>query len=165
LRGITRARLGPLEADGPLARARVRAFGRSVPIESPPLSYGERHAAALAIRMGAADFLAVNGIVPPLLVDEPFAYLDPEHAAYAWEVLLRIAEDRQVIVATQDRLVLEHLGVEPAVVLGGGAGAAVAPGTARVQASTRIPASAPASASKPLRPDQHRAAGRPGQPG
>ncbi|HEX7089544.1 MAG TPA: AAA family ATPase [Longimicrobiales bacterium] len=119
LLGITRARLGPLEVGGPLADARVRAFGRSVPIESPPLSYGERHAAALAIRMGAADFLAVNGIVPPLLVDEPFAYLDPEHAAYAWELLLRIAEDRQVIVATQDRLVLEHLGVEPAVVLGG----------------------------------------------
>jgi uncharacterized protein YhaN len=118
LLGITRARLGPLEVEGPLDEARVRAFGRAVPIESPPLSYGERHAAALAIRMGAADFLAANGIVPPLLVDEPFAYLDPDHAAYAWELLLRIAEDRQVIVATQDRLVLEHLGVEPAVVLG-----------------------------------------------
>jgi len=33
-------------------------------------------------------------------------------------LLARIARHRQVIIATQDRLVLEHLGVEPNVVLG-----------------------------------------------
>ncbi len=52
-------------------------------------------------------------------MDEPFAYLDPDRAAHTWELLTRIAQQRQVIIATQDRLVLEHLGVEPTVVLGG----------------------------------------------
>ena len=116
--GITRARLGPLVVRDSLADAQLRAFDRVLPIASPPLSYGEHHAAALAIRIGAADFLAVNGIEPPLLVDEPFAYLDPDRAAHTWELLTRIAEQRQVIIATQDRLVLKHLGVEADVVLG-----------------------------------------------
>ena len=111
--------LGVVEEEQPGQGARLRAFDRALPIASPPLSYGEHHAAALAIRIGAADFLAVNGIEPPLLVDEPVAYLDPDRAAHAWELLTRIAEQRQVIIATQDRLVLEHLGVEPTVVLGG----------------------------------------------
>lgn len=115
---LTRTRLGPLEVRDSLADAQIRAFGRVVPIASPPLSFGEHHAAALAIRIGAADFLAMNGIEPPLLVDEPFAHLDPDRAAQAWELLARIARHRQVIIATQDRLVLEHLGVEPNVVLG-----------------------------------------------
>ncbi len=115
---ITRARLGPIEVGDSLADAQLRAFERVLPIASPPLSYGEHHAAALAIRIGAADFLAANGIEPPLLVDEPFAYLDPDRAAHTWELLTRIAQQRQVIIATQDRLVLEHLGVEPTVVLG-----------------------------------------------
>jgi len=116
---ITRARLGPLEVSDSLADAQLRAFDRVLPISSPPLSFGEHHAAALAIRIGAADFLSMNGIEPPLLVDEPFAYLDPDRAAHTWELLTRIARHRQVIVATQDRLVLEHLGVQPDVVLGG----------------------------------------------
>src|SRR5690606_29954036 len=79
---ITRARLGPLEVGDSRGAARLRASDRALPIASPPLSYGEHHAAALAIRIGAADFLAVNGIEPPLLVDEPFAYLDPDRAAH-----------------------------------------------------------------------------------
>jgi hypothetical protein len=48
-----------------------------------------------------------------LLIDDPFVHLDERRVTDLWAVLERIAETRQVIVATQDRLVLAHLGVSP----------------------------------------------------
>ncbi|MFQ5890145.1 MAG: AAA family ATPase [Gemmatimonadota bacterium] len=109
--------LGPLEATDGLDAARLRAFGRVIPLTSPPLSFGELHAVLFAIRLGAVDFLAGAGIHLPLLVDEPFAHLDPRRAAELWRLLCRVARDRQVLVATQDTLVLERLAVEPDIML------------------------------------------------
>ncbi|MFQ5747216.1 MAG: ATP-binding protein [Gemmatimonadota bacterium] len=105
--------LGPLEIDDSLEGARLRAFDRANPIAAPPLSYGQLQAARLAVRLGAVDFLAGVRIRPPLLVDEPFAWLDEERAAAAWSLLTELARTRQVIVTSQDRLLLHHLGVEP----------------------------------------------------
>ena len=113
--------LGPVETTGGLDGSRVRlSGGRAVPLSSPPLSYGQLHAALLAVRLGAADFLAGLGVGLPLLIDDPFVHLDEEAAADLWAVLGRIARERQVIVATQDRLVLEHLGVVPDLELAAG---------------------------------------------
>ncbi len=100
--------LGPLEVPGELTEARIRLHGRPVPLESPPLSYGEYHAVP-----GSGDFLARGGVRPPLIVDEPFAYLDLDRAREMWTLLRRIARDRQVFVATQERLTLDALGIEP----------------------------------------------------
>ena len=102
---------GPLEVEGGLESAAVRVGERALPLTSPPLSYGQLHAALLAVRIGAADFLAGLGVRIPLLIDDPFVHLDERSAAGLWRVLERIARDRQVIIATQDRLVLAHLGV------------------------------------------------------
>lgn len=113
LEGFGENALGPLEVAGGLADARIRLHGRAVPLESPPLSYGEYHAALFSIRLGASDFLARAGVRPPLIVDEPFAYLDLDRAREMWTLLRRIARDRQVFVATQERLTLEALGIEP----------------------------------------------------
>ncbi len=107
--------LGPVEPGRALADATVRLNGRSVPLGCPPLSFGEYHAALLGIRLGATDFLSAAGIRPPLIVDDPFVHLDEGRAASLWAVLERVSEERQVIVATQDRLLLDHLGIEPAV--------------------------------------------------
>jgi uncharacterized protein YhaN len=109
--------LGPLEAPDTLESVRVLAGGRALALESPPLSYGEFHAVLLSVRLGAADFLAKTGVRPPFLVDEPFTHLDEERAKSVWRLLTSIARDRQVIVATQDRLILDALGIEPDVVL------------------------------------------------
>lgn len=117
LTSMTGGVLGPLEAAQSLEAVRLRASGRLLPLESPPLSYGEFHAALLAVRLGAADFLAGTGVRPPFLVDEPFTHLDEERSASVWRLLTAIARDRQVIVATQDRLVLDALGVTPDIVL------------------------------------------------
>ena len=117
LTSMTAGVLGPLEAAESLERVRVRASGRLLPLESPPLSYGEFHAALLAVRLGAADFLAGTGVRPPFLVDEPFTHLDEERSASVWRLLCAIARDRQVIVATQDRLVLDALEITPDVTL------------------------------------------------
>ncbi|HEX7048911.1 MAG TPA: AAA family ATPase [Longimicrobiales bacterium] len=114
---LTAGALGPVEAPDSLAGATLRLAGRAVPIATPPLSYGEWHAALLAIRLGAADFLAGAGIALPLLVDEPFAFLDPDRAREVWTLLRAIARERQVIVVTQDRLTLEWLGVTPDIQL------------------------------------------------
>ncbi len=113
LRDLSAGELGPLETEDGLDSARIRAGERSLPVDSPPLSYGQLHAALLAVRLGAAEFLAGLGVRLPLIVDDPFMHLDERRAAQLWTVLRRAAADRQVILATQDRLLLEHLGVAP----------------------------------------------------
>jgi len=127
LSDLTGGAIGPVEAPDGLAHARVRVRGRSAPLASPPLSYGEYHAALFAIRLGAADFLARGGIRPPLVVDEPFAYLDLGRARSLWATLRRIAAERQVIVATQETLTLDALGVAPDLALEAIAPARTAP--------------------------------------
>lgn len=110
---ISNGELGPLETAEGLETARVRAGDRTLPLASPPLSYGQLHMTLLAVRLGAADFLAGLGVRLPLLLDDPFVHLDAERARELWGVLASIASERQVIVATQDRLLIDHLGVEP----------------------------------------------------
>ena len=114
---LTDGRLGPVEVRDALDDARVRLDGRLLELGSPPLSYGELHALLLAVRLGAADFLAGVGVLPPLVIDEPFAHLDRDRAAALWALLSRIGAGRQVIVTTQDGLLLEHLGIEPDIAL------------------------------------------------
>lgn len=117
LHTLTGGELGPVKTDGDLHDATVVLYGREVSLDSPGLSYGERMAIRLAIRLAATDFLGRGGVRPPLIVDEPFDDLDPGRARGAWELLCRVAEERQVIVASQDRLVVDWLGVEPDVEL------------------------------------------------
>lgn len=117
LRAVFGANLGPIEVKDGLEDAKVQMHGRTVPLETPPLSYGELHGVLLSIRMGATDFLAGLGISVPLLIDDPFVHLDEQRAGGLWEILCAVARNRQVIVATQDRLVLQHLGVESDLVL------------------------------------------------
>jgi uncharacterized protein YhaN len=116
--GLTDGAMGPLVVEGVVEAARVRSNGRLLPLRSPPLSFGELHALFLAVRLGTADFLGGLGVFPPLILDEPFAHLDPERAACLWEMLRSVAADRQVIVTTQDRLLLAALQIEPDIVLG-----------------------------------------------
>ena len=82
------------------------------------MSYGEYHAVILAVRLGTADFLARVGVRPPVIIDEPFTHLDERRAERLWNLICLIARDRQVIVATQDRLILRALGVTPGITLG-----------------------------------------------
>lgn len=105
--------LGPVVAEGELSAASIVSAGRELALDSPPLSFGEKHVALLAIRLGAADFLAGEGTSHPLIVDEPFTHLDEVRSRAVWDLLEALAAERQVIVTTQDRLVLDHLGVEP----------------------------------------------------
>lgn len=114
---LTGGAIGPIEAPGSLAEAGIRLHGRSVDLRSPPLSYGEFHAALLGIRLGASDFHARFGIRPPMIVDEPFAYLDLDRARELWRLLCRVAGERQVFVATQEALTLEALEIAPDIVL------------------------------------------------
>ncbi|HJU87375.1 MAG TPA: hypothetical protein VJ788_08415, partial [Gemmatimonadota bacterium] len=116
---LTAGTVGPLEAPGPLAEAAVRLHGRRVELKSPPLSYGELHAALVAVRLGASDFHARSGIRPPMIVDEPFAYLDADRARELWTLLSAAARERQVIVVTEETLTLEALGVTPDIRLEG----------------------------------------------
>jgi uncharacterized protein YhaN len=115
---LTGGALGPLVVDQALEDAKILLRGRPVPPRSPPLSFGEMHALLLGIRMGAADFLGGMGVFPPLMLDDPFVHLDPERAALLWGMLQKVAEERQVILTTQDALLLDALGVEPDIRLG-----------------------------------------------
>ncbi|MDP2469752.1 MAG: AAA family ATPase [Candidatus Palauibacterales bacterium] len=113
MRQISGGRLGPVETAGDLSAAQVGLDGRMMALDSPPLSFGEKHASLLAIRLGTADFLAGgDGTRHPLLIDEPFTHLDEVRSREVWELLEDLASARQVIITTQDRLVLQHLGIE-----------------------------------------------------
>jgi energy-coupling factor transporter ATP-binding protein EcfA2 len=114
---LTDGAVGPVVVDGLLEEARVRVGGLLMELRSPPLSFGELHAAFLAVRLGAADFLGGMGVFPPLILDEPFAHLDPDRAAAVWEMLCSVAGERQVIVTTQDTLLLAALHIEPDILL------------------------------------------------
>ncbi len=114
---LSGGRLDSIHVEGSLDEARVRIDGRLVPMSTPPLSFGEFHSLQLAVRIGAAEFLAGMGILPPLLVDEPFAHLDDTRAAAVWDLLRDVSRSRQVIITTQDARLLESLGVEPDIVL------------------------------------------------
>jgi DNA repair exonuclease SbcCD ATPase subunit len=114
---LTSGRIGPIEAPGSLAEATVRLGDREVELRSPPLSYGEFHAALFGVRLGASDFHARSGIRPPMIVDEPFAYLDLDRARDLWRLLCAAARERQVFVVTQETLTLDALGVVPDIVL------------------------------------------------
>ena len=112
-------RMGPIVAPDDLDSALLMYGGRPLALASPPLSYGELHVALFAVRMGAADFLAGMAVRLPLIVDDPFMHLDADRAGEIWDVLCTIARERQVILTTQDRLVLEHLGIRPDLDLDG----------------------------------------------
>ncbi len=119
-------KMGPVVAPDDLDSALLMYGGRPLALASPPLSYGELHVALFAVRIGAADFLAGMAVRLPLIVDDPFVHLDADRAAEIWDVLCTIARERQVILTTQDRLVLEHLGIRPDLDLDGPSRAASA---------------------------------------
>jgi len=114
---LTDGALGPVVVANRLEDMRVHAGERIVPPTSPPLSFGDMHALLLGVRLGAAEFLGSMGVYPPLILDDPFAHLDPDRALSVWRVLQTAARDRQVIVTTQDTLLLAALDIEPDIVL------------------------------------------------
>jgi DNA repair exonuclease SbcCD ATPase subunit len=119
VRRLSGGRLESVHVDGgTLEEARVRTHDRLLPMASPPLSFGEFHALQLGIRLGAAEFLAGLGILPPVVIDEPFAQLDPDRAASVWALLTQLATERQVVVTTHDDALLTALGIEPDIRLG-----------------------------------------------
>jgi uncharacterized protein YhaN len=132
LEGLGDPPLGPFLTENGLGGPTVGLHGRRLDLESPALSHGQRHLVLLAVRLGAADFLADGGSAAPLIVDEPFTHLDERHAEQVWMLLSRVAEHRQVVVTTQERGLLERLGVQPTIRLPAGhlsnPGSSVRPG-------------------------------------
>lgn len=120
LEGLGDPPLGPFRTEDGLGRPTVGLHGRRLGLASPALSHGQRHLVLLAVRLGAADFLADGRPAAPLIVDEPFTHLDGRHAAQVWDLLSRVAEQRQVVVTTQEQRLLEHLGIEPTIALSAG---------------------------------------------
>lgn len=117
-RRLAGGRLEGVQVEDSLDEALVRTRGRLIPMTTPPLSFGEFHSLQLAIRLGAADFLAGIGIHPPLIIDEPFAHLDAERAITVWGLLVDLAPERQVVITTQDARLLADLDIDPDIVLG-----------------------------------------------
>ncbi len=115
LEALGQPSLGDFRVGPGLTEPTVSLGGRTLSIDSPALSHGQRHLVMLAVRLGAADFLASGDVAVPLVVDEPFAHLDDRNASRVWQLLDRIARERQVVVATQEVDLLAKLGVHPDV--------------------------------------------------
>lgn len=118
VRRLSGGQLEGIEVEESLDEALVRTRGRAVAMTSPPLSFGEFHTLQLGVRLGAAEFLGGLGVLPPLIIDEPFAHLDARSAEAVWGLLTELAEQRQVLVTTQDETLLDAWGVEPDIRLG-----------------------------------------------
>lgn len=71
------------------------------------LSGGTREQIYLLLRAAMAQHLATTGETVPLFLDEVTAQSDPERASELMRVLHRISQDRQVVVFTHDRTVLD----------------------------------------------------------
>lgn len=118
VRRLSDGQLEGIEVERSLDEALVRTRGRTVPMTTPPLSFGEFHTLQLGVRLGAAEFLGGLGVLPPLIIDEPFAHLDARSAEAVWGLLTELAEHRQVLVTTQAEALLEAWEVEPDIRLG-----------------------------------------------
>ncbi len=74
------------------------ASGRRLPVES--LSGGLKDLVMFALRLAMVGEMEPPG--PPLVLDDPFTRLDPEHLARLRDVLVDFSENRQVILLTRD---------------------------------------------------------------
>ncbi|MDX2257847.1 MAG: hypothetical protein NW205_02920 [Hyphomicrobiaceae bacterium] len=94
------ALLGPsaIELDEALAPVSIGRSGHSEPIAN--LSDGTREQIAVLTRLAYARLLAETGSPAPVILDDPFAYADPERLGKVFAGLREAAARHQVIVFT-----------------------------------------------------------------
>lgn len=95
--GYGEVRIHP-QAGAPEAR-RVED-GRWIPVDR--LSRGASDRLYLALRLALAEVMGEQGVMGPLILDDPFVTFDAERLEDAFETLRRVAERRQVILLAHD---------------------------------------------------------------
>jgi DNA repair exonuclease SbcCD ATPase subunit len=70
--------------------------------EASLLSHGTSEQVYLLLRVALVDHLTRAGEVCPLILDEPTSHIDAERTEAVLDLLLEIAQDRQVIVFSQE---------------------------------------------------------------
>jgi uncharacterized protein YhaN len=85
--------------------------------EASLLSHGTAEQIYLLLRVALADHLTRPGEVCPLILDEPTSHFDAERTEAVLDLLLELAEERQVIIFSQESEVLawaeEHASESP----------------------------------------------------
>jgi len=74
--------------------------------EAALLSHGTAEQIYLLLRVALADHLTRAGEVCPLILDEPTTHFDAERTSAVLELLLELAEARQIVVFSQETAVL-----------------------------------------------------------
>ena len=74
--------------------------------EAALLSHGTAEQVYLLLRVALADRLTRPGEVCPLIVDDPTPHFDAERTVAMLDLLLRVAESRQVVLFSQETEVL-----------------------------------------------------------
>lgn len=74
--------------------------GRWIPVDR--LSRGASDRLYLALRLALAEVMGEQGVMGPLILDDPFVTFDAERLEDAFETLRRVAERRQVILLAHD---------------------------------------------------------------
>jgi uncharacterized protein YhaN len=100
---ITNGRYGQIFLDPATLAINVRIpeTGQIEPLDR--LSTGTRDQIALVVRFATARMFAEGLETPPLLLDDPFAFWDPERIERCLPVLAAGAQDAQTIVFTSSR--------------------------------------------------------------
>jgi len=94
-----------LDSEGGTPEARREEDGRWVPVER--LSQGAKDRLYLSLRLALAEVMAKQGVVGPLILDDPFVTFDADRRADAFETLRRLAVHRQVILLAHDEVYRE----------------------------------------------------------
>ena len=66
------------------------------------------HILRLCLKIALSDFLAEDDVHVPLIIDDPFLFMDDRRAANLKELLKTTSEKRQVIVFTQNAQYLDQ---------------------------------------------------------
>jgi len=80
-------------------RAQSAIYSKSIPLAV--LSTGTRDQFYFAMRLGLLDIITA-GKKLPLILDDPFVDFDEQRLRQAWDILRKVAGDRQVILASHD---------------------------------------------------------------
>jgi DNA repair exonuclease SbcCD ATPase subunit len=98
----TQVEVSPTDLSVTLARGDHAGF-----VTLDQVSRGTRDAIALLFRASVVDLLSDTGEPVPLFLDDPLVHIDPERSQAIVELLLDLAQSRQIFYCTQDPRIVE----------------------------------------------------------
>lgn len=102
----TQGRYGQVRIDPSTLAVSLVAPERDKPVEAAVLSTGTRDLVYLLLRIAIAQLMSGSGETLPLLLDDPLVQLDRNRQEHTLNLLVRLADETQIILFTKDEGIL-----------------------------------------------------------